>query len=235
MNLDFNGTRFRVVCDEPDTAAHLREVMDGHLVTARCEAGFVIRAPRDRSNLFVLLDRTGNFLARTADRESCVAALLRHLTAFAHLSTNAVRFRGRALVGPGPRVVFAGWPLFADGPVVERRLERAGHQIVDRLVVDVDHDGCLDMAPVPSHWSHDHVILGHADAPQATLKIARVLVPQLSSVVPTTASVVAYLAGSALEGQERTKVLDVAESLTTAEITPVRFGDRMATYRALDR
>lgn len=235
VNLELFGTRLRVVCDTAPNAEMLRSAMRDHVIAESADLGFVIRAPADHRRLYLVLDRSGLVLGRTASSTEAVVMLSRHLASFLPPPPNTVRLRARLLV-KGAFANLAGWPLFTDIPVVERRLERIGFRIVDRLIVDLRRDGAVSFAPSP--WrdlAEQCEIAGHASVSDGPFELQAVMVPQVTRADPSRASVIAFLAGTMIGDADRHDRLDLAEVLSALPIRPVGLDDRAARYQALEK
>lgn len=235
IDLEIAGSLIRVICRSPKASTILRSALEDHLVDEPATPGFVLNEPERGGGFHTLLDRSGFILARTRTPDESVAILGSHLAALLPPPAGTVRIRMRALLRSDGAVVLAAFPLFTVPPVVERRLERSDHRLIDRLAVDMASDGCLLMTPMPwSLLSTDHGS-GHAQVPDGPLKVHATLVPMDSSTVPSLAGVVAFLAREISPLATRQERLSIAERLASNVVLPVDLESRSARYEALGR
>lgn len=232
IDLDIYGTPIRVICEEREGADRLRTLLEPHLSEEPAEPGFVIHAPGPGTRLRALLDRSGLVLARSQSLDDCIQVMLGHLGLFAPPPADTMRLKVRALVRSADGSAVLAWPpLFVDPPAVERRLERAGFALVDRLAVDLSRDArelCL-AAPLVDLSS---VVDGHHSGP-GRHTIERCLVPE--GTPGSTAGAVAQVASTIMPSSDHgpDERLDLAEALVARGLEHVPLDQRAARYRAL--
>lgn len=213
----------------------LRTALSDYVTAEEALAGFVLQAPNNHSKLHVLLDRSGFVLARTRSVEDCVAIVVSHLAVFLPQPPETIRLNMRALVNQDSEVTLACFPLFVDPPLTERRVERTSHRIIDRLAVDLNLDGTLQMTPMQSSISSSaRTTPGHTPAPLKACNVVATLLPQSSVEPPSVAAAVALLAASMSTGT-RIQRIALAERLTMKSLRPVQIMDRSARYAALQQ
>jgi hypothetical protein len=180
------------------------------------------------------LDRSGLVLGRTRSLEQCIELLISHLGVFSPPPPDTMRMKMRALVGDGGRLVLAGFPLFSDPPVIERRMERMSHRIVDRLAVDITREGVLMLSP--ASWQSAatrYEVAGHTGAPSEPLNVAAVLIPSISATEPSQAAVIAFLATNVSSHATNAERVHLAETLAARGVVSVQLNDRAERYEAL--
>jgi len=233
IDLDIAGRRVRVVCEDPAGISLLSSALADHLVAEPAPVGYSLQVPAGNKKLLVVLDRSGFILARTKTIEEGVAVLGRHLGALLQPPKGTIRIRARVLVGGDNRLVLAGFPLFVEPTVVERRLERASHRMVDRLVADLHPDGTLQMSAAP--WlalTGLRDVPGHAPALFEPTELTRVLLPRTGNEDSSRASVVSFLAAAMSPAASISDRFALAERLSE-KCVGVPLGDRAARYAAL--
>ena len=236
IDLQISDARIRVICENPASSALLRLALADHLIEERSEPGFVLKNPDRKGGLHILLDRSGFVLGRTRTSEECVAILGSHLAAMVPPPTNTTRIHMRALIGNDSLAVLAAFPLFASPPLVERRLERASHRVIDRLAVDIAPNGVLEMSPTPWPALADlHRVAGHASAPDEAFGIAAILVPHGASARPSLAAAVSFIASTVSTHATQHDRIALAEELAAAKVISVDANERSARYAALSR
>lgn len=234
IDLNIAGTAVRVICQDLDAIPLLREALADHLIDEPAPLGFSLQMPARENGLQVVVDRSGLVLGRVRTTEESLAVLGSHLAAFLPPPPGTVRMILRALLGDDSTASLAAFPLFVDPPVVERRLERAAHRMIDRLVADLRVDGTLELSPTP--WpalAGSDGVAGHAAAPPAPVDVTRLLIPQLADEKPSQAAVVASLACVTAPGAPQHDRLELAERLAAGPVVSVPIAKRGAQYEAL--
>lgn len=234
LNLDIFGSRIQVICEDPDGVDLLRSALSAHLVEEEAPLGFVVRPPRAGSRLHVLLDRSGFVLGRTRSTEEALNLLGSHLAVFVPPPSDTIRIRARALIGQDSSAKLAIFSLFTDPPLIERRLTRESHRIIDRLAIDITPEANLHMSPAP--WPE----LADLPTPDAHVPMAErgaaitgILAPQVGKQAPSGALVVSQIASALAPASTHVESLDMAELIRATRVTPVRIDDRSAQYRGL--
>lgn len=234
VDLDIHGTAIRVICEDRPVLVRIRSALSDHLIDEPAPAGFVVQIPTGTRRLHVLLDRSGFVLGRTRTIEECLAILGSHLAALIPPPPGTVRIRLRALLGEDSTVTLAGFPLFTDPPLIERRLEQTSTRIVDRLAADVSDNNTLEMAQAP--W-HDLAALpdvrGHTSTLTGPLPVKRVLIPGVAFAEPTKAQAVTFLADAIPSTASRLSRIESAERLAVTSVEVVSLVDAKARYLAL--
>jgi hypothetical protein len=232
IDLDLFGHQVRVVVEDTRSREALASELREFIIPEPAITGLVMKLPNAESSFHVLLDRSGLVLGRTRSADECLGVLGRYLASFAPPPTNATRHRMRALVNSEGEAVLAVFPLFAHPPVVERRLEREGFRLIDRLAVDVQ----LDKFERPSLALPTWVpgvgtdgCPGHAGIVRTPIRIEAILVPD---ELTSRAMLVAELASSSLGGPVGT-VLDRAELLSELPTRTVDVASKSSRYSAL--
>ena len=234
LDLQISGSRVRVICENPSSSALLRSALADHLIDEPAEPGFVLKNPERKGGLHILVDRSGFVLGRTRTSEECLGILGSHLAAFVPPPANTTRIHMRALIGDDASAVLAGFPLFVSPPLVERRLERASHRMIDRLAVDIALEGALEMSQTP--WpalAELHRVGGHAPAPDRALRIAAILVPHGASARPSFAAAVSFIATMVSTHATQHDRIALAEKIASAKVISVDANERSARYAAL--
>lgn len=239
LDLEINGQLVRIVCEDPDAAALLHDALRAEATPVEAPLGFSLSAPSQNQPMYVLTDRAGYVLARTRVREQALAIIAGHLSALEAPGPDTVRFRTRALAGPGDSVVLAPWPVLYVPPVAERRLAPSGYRLIDRLCIDLDQasqtlcptevrwDALRSLDPGPGHLAS----LGPGPWPVTTL----LSLGHEGSLAPTAAQSVHFLASLAVQNQDHAQILDVVEQIGSGIRT--RFvppGDSKALYACLE-
>jgi hypothetical protein len=222
IDLEVNGSAIRVVCSDPGGAEILRQALAAHIVARDTPLGFVLNAPSKKGKLTTLTDRCGFVLARTRALEQALAVLGGHLSALLSPVPGTIRLKMRAVASPDGAVALAAFPLFAAPPVTERRLERTGWRIVDRLVVDVRVDAGaraqLQLVDVP--WPALATLdpgPGHARPATQPSVLGALLLPALpGEPPPSEAAVVHALATAAVGSASLEASMAAAEALARA-------------------
>jgi len=234
LNLQLEGTRIGILSEVPEATALLRSSLADHLIDDPADIGFVLQEPSRPGGLYILIDRSGFVLGRTRLVDDCVAILGSHLAAFMPRPAGTLRVRMRALLRDDVVATLAGFPVFETPPVIERRLEQLGYNIVDRLAVDLYPDGTLAMSPTP--WpvlARLHDVGGHSPAPDVRVPVTATLIPQLGSFEQSQATLVSFVAGT-VDADSRDHTLDLAERLAQDAVL-VDLNDRSARYDVLRR
>ena len=213
----------------------VRSIFADYLTDSPAPLGFAIQAPSGKTSLHVVVDRSGFILGRARDITDSVAVLASHLAALMPPPNGTVRLRARAFLRDDNTAVLAGFPLFTDPPVVERRLKRESCRVIDRLAVDLGSDGFLGFSPAPWNAKEDpYPIVGHATAPTEPIAVARLLQPQVSSTALTEAAKVAFVASISSSAMTRADRLTTSEQLVSRfEVVGLRVDDRSARYEML--
>lgn len=235
IDVDIAGHQIRVLCEVPQATTVLRGALSEHLLGEPAEPGFVLKQPDRPGGLHVLLDRAGFILARSRSWEDCVAVLARHLGVFLPPHLGTVRLAMRVLLGDDGRATLVGFPLFSTPPVVERRLQRVGQRIVDRLVVDVHPDGRLDMTATP--WASEFVardVVGHAEAAVTGASAWRVLLPQVIHGPVSEGSAAASIAAGVRGTTSHETSMAIALAILRASpVEGVPWDERLMRYEIL--
>lgn len=183
------------------------------------------------------MDRSGFVLGRTRTAAECLAILVRQFGGFSPPAPETVRFRLRVLVSDTGQVLLAGFPLFTEPAPIERRLQRKGFRIVDRLHADVGVSENGDPFIAPPTWDHPLQDLGttghlsHRNGAHAAIDGILLLSEPGLSYAAATAQITAAADGSG----DRNQILDRAESLAALAIREVPNPDLHELYSALAR
>jgi hypothetical protein len=236
IDLEIEGTRLRVVCEDPAALATLRGAVADHVIDEPAPVGFAMRVPAGETEFHSLVDRSGLVLARVRTSDECLAVFGSHLAVLLPPPAGTVRLRARAVLLDESTAALAVFPLAFSQPLIERRLARSSLRVVDRLVVDIGPDLTLTMAP-PSFPALGAlpVPAGHTPAPLDPTPIDVVLVPELMRSEPTQADLVAFVAAATSPGAPRAGRLTLAEGLVRKQTAVVRLDDPAALYAALQR
>lgn len=228
-----------MICESPDATAFLARALHHHRRETEAPLGFVLRRPTRGQNLHVLTDRTGYVLGRTRDEHQAVAILAGHLAAFLPPESGLFRLRTRALLGAHDTITLGFWPILATPPIVERRLERSGFRLVDRLVVDIDPATALvSVSELPWPLLADvSPGTGHVSPSGRSLPITAMLVPGLAGAPqPTLAQLVHLVASKLVNPHDLSIALDAADRIASrAEAHMVMPGNPKAVYTALEQ
>ena len=234
IDLNIDGHRVRVICEDPDGVTTLRSALVEHLDDEPAPVGFALRRPTADKGMWVLLDRSGFVLARSRTSNEALAVLGSHLAGLVKPPEHTVRVRCRALLAHDASAILAGFPLFVDPPLVERRLERESHRMIDRLAIDIGQGGMLEMSPTPwPELAALPTVTGHTSAPPSPTPIRAMCVSQAADEPPSIGALVAFLAQAVSHRCDRAERLDLAERLATGIIVGVSPHDSSASYRAL--
>lgn len=232
IDVEVGETRLRIISRAPELTDQLRAALVDQLVDEECEPGFVVDHAATHGALFTLVDRTGFILARSRTVGGCRSAVLSHLAALLPPPDGTIPARMRALIRDG-QAVLAAFPLLTTPPVIERRLQRTGWGLVDRMIVTLTPESDLHLARTPWSMTSDRdIALGHALEPDGPIEVARVLIPGGPGLQPSEAGVVAFLAALFDGSSSRDVRLDVAERLASRAST-VATDDAGALYAAL--
>jgi hypothetical protein len=234
VDLDIFGNRIRVICENETEANRLKTDLRNHVINDPVPVGFIMKPPQRDSKLHVLLDRSGFVLGRSRTAGESLTILKEHLGVFVSPPPTTVRLRMRAFLGSDGSVVVVDSPLPQNPPVAERRIQREGYQIIDRLVIDINPDRGLDITPAFWPVSDRSAIVGHAETMQAATPISGVLLTSANAIAPTKACRVAHFAARISSASSIEARLDAAEwlaSLPTAYVAP---DDPSAIYIALN-
>jgi hypothetical protein len=235
LDLAINGTHFRVVCDDPDSASLLRAALSNHLIDDPAPLGFYVESTKKK--LHIVLDRSGFVLGRTRTPEHALSVLAGHLAAFLPPPEGTVRLRMRALVDRDHRAVLAVPPLMMLPPLVERRLKSIGHRLLDRLAVDIDRDGQLHLpaSTWPELLEFDDGP-GHVSALSEPVSVAAVMLPSANPKKPPSVAQVVHAVASNSAGPDALGAcLDAAEVLAATKIMPIDLDTPDGLYLALRR
>ena len=235
IDLEIFGTRLRVICEDQRGVGVLRSALAEHLIGEPAPLGFALRAPKGRDHLYVLLDRSGFVLGRSRSADECLAVLAGQLGVFVPAPIGTTRLRMRALVGENSEAVLAPFPILASPPMVERRLDRAKHRMIDRLAIDVTSDGRLQMSHSP--WpalANLHLPPGHMRATNDH-PITAVLAQTMSEAPPSRAGLSWLLAASATSDSTPDFVLTLAERLSGIAGLSVDLNRPSTVYEVLSR
>lgn len=231
IDLNLFGTPIRLICEDAPSRDRLRTDLSEHLIDQPAPVGFALQAPNGaRNRLYVLVDRSGLVLARSRSADECLEVLIEHLGVFAPPPPGTVRFRVRALLDENTEAVLALPPTLTFPPLVERRLERANHRMIDRVAVDIGVDGAIKFSPSP--WSgtgRSGPPMGHTRAPSQA-PVTTILVP---GALATRASVSWSLAAATLGVSDRQRAMTLAGVLAGARSLPVDPERSLSVYSQL--
>lgn len=233
LDLELFGRRLRIIVEHPESRKALKSELAEFIADEVAPTGFVMKLPQGTTKFHVLLDQSGFVLGRTRSAAECLGILRRHLEAFAPAQSNVVRFKMRSLIGDDGNAVLAGFPLFTEPAPIERRLNREGFKIVDRLYTDVRITAGAAHLEGPS-WrisTEELSCLGHATTLKKPAVVEAVLLPGDSA--PTFAQSVSQLASVASRSGSLHERLNAAESLAALPIRVVSPNDRARRYAAL--
>jgi hypothetical protein len=236
IDLDIARRRVRVLSEVPEATEALNAALIHHLVPEPGEPSFVLKEPDRPGGLCVLLDRAGFVLARSRTFEDIVAVLLRHLGVFLAPPPGTTRLSMRTLLADDGTATLVGFPLFSTPPVVERRLQRVGQRIVDRLVVDVRSDGKLALTASPWRSSlAESDVVGHADVSELTgLQPARLFLPQVTNQPLSEAATLASVAAALSSGASHADVMETARSIILQSmVQAMPWNQHLARYEML--
>lgn len=236
MDLELQGTRVRVVVEDVEARTALKSIFATSMIDEPAAIGFVLKRGSGSSGLHLLVDRTGFVLARTRSATDGLLVLIRHLNSFVPPTAGAVRYRMRTLVNDRGMAVLAAFPLFTEPAPSERRLERYGYRIVDRLHVDVNNDGSGHSWIAPSTPASAPIfgtVQGHVEMPDKSTAIRALLIPTDTRL--SRAETVLQVAASAIDTSDPASILAHAEGLVTAApVRPASIDGRTAPYDALN-
>ena len=233
IDLELWGERLRILSDSPDAAALLRASLADHVISDDSPVGFVLKAPDAPRGLYHLIDRSGIVLARACSWRDCVAVLAEYLAGFAPSPAGTVRTAMRAVLRGGGEertAILAAFPLLAIPPLVERRLERSGQQVLDRLAVDIDPTGVISLAELPWPVLRPEEPLGHCGTRASGARVDAVLIPNQSAGL-NRPSLIASIA-SLMPGALPETALAIAEAFSE-RIRGIPLDDEVARRRAL--
>jgi hypothetical protein len=237
IDLDLFGRRVRILCDDVVATQALRTALDSYVVNSPGPLGFVVRSPKRGQRLWVLLDRSGFVLGRSRDVENCLAMLGSHLSVFCPPHPGTVRLRWRALIDSDDAVLLVAPPILMTPPLVERRLARTGHRLLDQLTVDVDAaSGELKLRTVPLSGLHRlDPGLGHASADERPRQIRTLIAPtgENYGTSLSTAQLVQFLADTAIPSTSRELRITAAERLANG--ARLALVDSGSIYAEIDR
>ena len=234
LDLEIGDTQLRVICEDQDGVALLRTALKEHLVVEAAPLGFVLRSPQNSDRFFVLLDRSGFVLARSRTLDESLAILASHLAVFQPSPSGTTRMKMRALVSDDSTAVLAQFPIFVSPPLVERRLGRTGHRIVDSLAIDVANDGSLQMSP--AQWpdlTRMPSPQGHASAPSEPHEIVAALALSPTNHPPSRGALTWMFATGMDGNSSRSERLTLAERLSGVRALPVLPAQGSSAYAAL--
>lgn len=222
INLQIGDATVRIACDRR-LARRLRRTYGRFLLSDDAPLGFIVRPPSARNRQFRLLDRCGFDLGSAADRRRMGMMLDSHLTALLPPSDSHARFRLRALItDEGATLCF--FPLLFVPTSAVEHLRFAGHEVVDRLAVDIDsRSGAMLHVSDPTGWL-DRFQDGERNSGTEALIIRRLVFPGTHQLVgPSQAEAAASLCHEAIAGT-REQILNAAiavaesASITTADV-----------------
>ena len=182
----------------------------------------------------MVLDRSGLVMGRTRSADQCAGILTRLLDSFSPARTESVRFRFRVLLDRNDEAVVAAFPLFIEPALVERRLQRVGFRMVDRLHADIGFaaDGSVVALPSSSQFSTLFPdCMGHTGTRRSPARIKAILWVGERSI--TRAGSVLQAASAASESGERAAVLRYAEALAGVPAANLALNSSSDPYTAL--
>lgn len=236
IDVSLFGRSLRIVVEHRESREALKADLEEFLSDDAAPTGFVMKLPQGTKKFHVLLDRSGLVLGRTRNPAECSEILRRHLEALAPAPPNTVRLQVRSLIGKRGNAVLALFPLFTQPPPTERRLDREGFRIVDRLNVDlrIEPSGPATVEQPTWQLSSDRMgCLGHAGTDGYPAFVEAVLIPGDST--PSHAQVVFQLASAVAQGVPLEDRVTAAERLAALPIRHVSLGERSDRYAALSR
>lgn len=224
VSLSIGGTALRIACDRR-LARDLKATYRRYLVDNESPLGFVVQRASRRNRRLALLDRCGFNLGSAPDRQRMANMLDSHLTALLPVARSQARFRVRAIIA-ADGVSLCFFPLLFVPPSAVDQMRSVGHNVVDRLAVEIDSvSGAMAHLADP-RVRRDAIERGDAAAATESIPVTRLVFPDANQplLLPSRAKAVASLCGEAIAG-EREQILDAAAaavegaSLTTASVT----------------
>lgn len=235
IDLMIYGHAVRLRVQDPESRAALVTEFDGRPSDGSLQTAFVSSVPAGSSKLHVVVDRSGFVLGRTRRAAEAHGILRRHLDVFAPAPIGGFRIQMRALLSDAGTAVLAGFPLFTEPAPVERRLSRAGHRLVDRLVVDVSFDDPSEpsLLPQTDPPAETPPSEGHGAIPEHETPIVAMLVAGDPRTPATTPQYVTMFAEATTDALPRSERIAAAQWLARLPIQVVASDRRAARYEAL--
>lgn len=224
VNLRIGETAVRIACDRR-LARRLRRTYRSYLVDDEAPLGFVVQSPSIRSRRFVLLDRCGFNLGSDVARHRAATMLDNHLTALLPLSGDShARFRVRAVTGTNG-VSLCFFPLLFVPRFGLEEARSSGHDVVDRLAVDIDSRSGQMIHVSDPRGRFDGDRSGESDRGTQPLTVTRLILPTAKQLLaPSRSEAAASLCREAIAGAPE-QILDAAvavaesASITTVDVT----------------
>ena len=237
INLRIGEQNIGVACQDPTGEAAIRATFVDLLTNDEAEIGFLLSCPEDRDGLHVLSDRTGYVVARLRTMEQALMTLGQHLSVFLAPPLDSFRLQLRALVSTTDEVTLFPWPLLYTPPLIERRLQKTGHRVIDRLVADVDGAGASLVASrlATPDLEIGEPAVGHRGPPDSPLPITSVMqctAPGMGA--PSEAQLVQSLSPINDGSHSVASCFELAQNLRESlEIVGVPITEQHAIYRVL--
>jgi hypothetical protein len=210
----------RVLCEDPTVGAELAQQFSAFVVDEPAPIGLVLKAPSEPGSLWLVLDRSGFVYGRCRRADDAGRILRSLLTSFEPSSPEVYRLRCRAFVASDGRMTVSLFPLFVTTPPIERRLERLGLAVYDRLAVDLGRD-LVVVEPGAGSATVDRDIAGHISSAAGAV-VRAVVVPAPVGATISRAQATALVASS-MSGPDRSSILDVADALVETQVRVVGY------------
>lgn len=226
-----NDRLFRVVVTDPELLATAKEMFGEFVYDSDALLG--LQMTEGGGGLWSLVSGSGEVLARSRDKHDVFGSLLNFIDELAappppegvaRLSMRAVvraDDEGATLFGPYAHVF---------GPLVERRLEKAGLAVVDSRFVDVEiGDAGAHVVSAGADGPIGSAGAAHVSRHAGRWLVERVVLPEAvwQQVVPPPAMVAADLATATRSGTLRDRLL---AAVALASIPAVTIADATALY-----
>ena len=215
----------RIACDSRTGVRRLRSALAEHVNADPDVAplGFVLTTAPGFWRHHQLVDRSGSVLSRGRGLDAGLHALASHLTALVAPVPGTVRVRARTVVnGDRAAAVFLS-PLLFVPTLDESDLKQVGCQLVDRLAIDLEvATGAIVNGEIP--WAGFRELsagTAHAEPGGRLAAMAVIDARPAESPPPTTADIVARMAGGALHGRPEDVLDAVIRLVTAAEVRSI--------------
>lgn len=197
LNLEIGGHRLQVSCSR--RVAHiLRAELSEHLVSDTAPLGFLVRPTSLRQRHHVLVDRCGFVLGTTRHVDEVAAMVCDHASALLPLAEGRARFRIRALATQ-ESVSLCAFPMLFIPAFDENHVAGTGHDLVDRLAVDIDVSSGEVIFDRRNWMASQEAAPGHCRPNGRRFAVDQIIIPTAPGDHIGAAAAVASLCANALD------------------------------------
>ena len=222
IDLQLGGTKLRVVCGDPEGSVRLRSALARYLIDEPAPLGYVVEAASPDETLTVVMDRSGVILGRTTDTDAALGILHGILASLAAAKrADRVALTTRVMVTPSEGAHLLLPPLGLVRPLIERRLERSGHSILDSTLTGVDATGELAAVEPLTSDLPVRTARGHTAPWESARRVEQISALRSEAPDWSRAERVATLASALTGPAAREQLLAVAERLADVPLSEV--------------